>query len=774
MASSKGTDQASGGKKWNAPEKNPFDIEEGKPRAQAPDQYRWDYIRKALQGDLNAQQAGVPRDSMKQAHEFFISQRRKDLLTGHADRDFLDEFHLWLKGLSRFNRVTSPGGKLLTPWGRRPLTFLPDVQAYLDEFVDQRVRYEQELRKLRLRGVDSLNTAWLYYKYLVRRQLLKRSPDDLRMGIVHFLDDFRTFGNMPTQGVMDRERDPDPVWRQALGATAEAQGIAGPMGLYGKAPTDYTGADGGLQGASNPRAVAQNYSQMMEGRTDALYETSDDMAKRAPIGMGIVQHEEGEPGDLSDPIPYVEDYGDDALFGGDDTTGTTGVKKGGKEEDEDQDDDDDGDDGPQTPVTQARRRYRDLLETGRPGSKMVNDLYSIINTLHDAGEITDTEIERMEEMVTDKVLAHGGFPSPEEESTIHLQAMTSILPRSITEDELTLQRMMSTTEEGLGMALVSGAEPTTELEREQRRRPLVSEDLEESEPSVDMVANVQWRQREYWRKKAEAAAQAQEAARVAAAGDEWMDEETAAIISPSPTSQGADLRRQVTMRTEQLIRKATPGQVTPEPVREAAAELARAESVLNLAKLLGVSDFRSEEERVRSLRKEFDDVRRRLEFTEKEDDTSDAGLQIEGFIQPVVARPSSPPDEGDVSELTTGEAEPSGKPARRNTATMLREVVDDILGETKELGGIEQQIQAQGARAVVAQLRRGVRPKDVDDPKVMIPKINEVIGATEEQQRSLQESTRKRDLTAFERSQMSLYSVQLRILYRWLERFGDE
>ena len=384
MASSKGTDQATGGKKWNAPEKNPFDIEEGKPRAQAPDQYRWDYIRKALQGDLNAQQAGVPRDSMKQAHEFFISQRRKDLLTGHADRDFLDEFHLWLKGLSRFNRVTSPGGKLLTPWGRRPLTFLPDVQAYLDEFVDQRVRYEQELRKLRLRGVDSLNTAWLYYKYLVRRQLLKRSPDDLRMGIVHFLDDFRTFGNMPTQGVMDRERDPDPVWRQALGATAEAQGIAGPMGLYGKAPTDYTGADGGLQGASNPRAVAQNYSQMMEGRTDALYETSEDMAKRAPIGMGIVQYEEGEPGDLSDPIPYVEDYGDDALFGGDDTTGTTGVKKGGKDKDEDQDDDDGGDDGPETPRGAAQRQLDDFLR-GSPSIRTPQNTEALIRALLGAG-----------------------------------------------------------------------------------------------------------------------------------------------------------------------------------------------------------------------------------------------------------------------------------------------------------------------------------------------------------------------------------------------------
>lgn len=56
-----------------------------------------------------------------------------------------------------------------TPWGNKKLVHLKGVAEYLDKFVDKRKEVEKAITKLTFLGPRNLEEAWVYYKYMIRK-----------------------------------------------------------------------------------------------------------------------------------------------------------------------------------------------------------------------------------------------------------------------------------------------------------------------------------------------------------------------------------------------------------------------------------------------------------------------------------------------------------------------------------------------------------------------------------------------------------------------------
>lgn len=98
---------------------------------------------------------------------------------------FIEDFNLWLHGRSPHNVVEKLETKWeddpyhgyvrrqtlvkYTPWGNKPLTFLPEVRKYLEGPILNRDHVIKVLTKLKLTGPRTIEEAWIYYKYIVRK-----------------------------------------------------------------------------------------------------------------------------------------------------------------------------------------------------------------------------------------------------------------------------------------------------------------------------------------------------------------------------------------------------------------------------------------------------------------------------------------------------------------------------------------------------------------------------------------------------------------------------
>eukprot|EP01132_Coremiostelium_polycephalum_P004205 gene4205-5266_t len=81
---------------------------------------------------------------------------------------FLDDFNRWLLGRGKQEDHE------LTPWGRLPLSNVdPSISEYLMGFYTKRQNFLQELMKLKNYAIFNLdlNTAYLYFKYIIRGKL---------------------------------------------------------------------------------------------------------------------------------------------------------------------------------------------------------------------------------------------------------------------------------------------------------------------------------------------------------------------------------------------------------------------------------------------------------------------------------------------------------------------------------------------------------------------------------------------------------------------------
>lgn len=127
-------------------------------------------------------ESGRVSDSMseKKWKSYFIKVEAKQLRSKLTD-EFIDDFIRWLQGRSIYNakeydrlerdetgqiinRKVVPG----CPWGNKPLTFLPGVAEFIDQGVDRRDTVIKYITKLKMKKPQTLEEAWIYYKYILR------------------------------------------------------------------------------------------------------------------------------------------------------------------------------------------------------------------------------------------------------------------------------------------------------------------------------------------------------------------------------------------------------------------------------------------------------------------------------------------------------------------------------------------------------------------------------------------------------------------------------
>jgi hypothetical protein len=105
--------------------------------------------------------------------------------TGEFAEKFIVDFILWILGRSSKNVVYEPDpldpngtrarqandyDAIITPWGNKPYTFLPDVKNFIDSIVDERMNAMKYLTKLKLRWPRNLEELWIWWKYIVHKQ----------------------------------------------------------------------------------------------------------------------------------------------------------------------------------------------------------------------------------------------------------------------------------------------------------------------------------------------------------------------------------------------------------------------------------------------------------------------------------------------------------------------------------------------------------------------------------------------------------------------------
>lgn len=116
---------------------------------------------------------------------------KADMLVDRAKSKFAEDniwdFIKWILGTSSKNVVFeqvpfNPNGQdpinsiddypIITPWGNKPYTFLPDVKDFIDSIVDKRASVEKYIAKLKLRYPKNLADLWFWWKYIVHKQAI--------------------------------------------------------------------------------------------------------------------------------------------------------------------------------------------------------------------------------------------------------------------------------------------------------------------------------------------------------------------------------------------------------------------------------------------------------------------------------------------------------------------------------------------------------------------------------------------------------------------------
>lgn len=126
--------------------------------------------------------------NMKAQYAYLKADMEIDRAKSKYAEDFVWDFIRWIEGISSKNVVfeappLDPNGALpsddaindypiITPWGNKPYTFLPDVKDFLDSIVDKKASVEKFISKLRNRWPSNITELWFWYKYIVHKQAI--------------------------------------------------------------------------------------------------------------------------------------------------------------------------------------------------------------------------------------------------------------------------------------------------------------------------------------------------------------------------------------------------------------------------------------------------------------------------------------------------------------------------------------------------------------------------------------------------------------------------
>lgn len=163
-----------------------------------PSRYTFEIMMKRLDALI----AGTPNADIRQQLNYTKADMLVEREKSKLSEDMIVDFIQWILGTSDKNVVfeslpVNPNGvppsldtvnehPIITPWGNKPYTFLPDVQDFLDGIVDERAAVEKFISKLKLHGPRNLPELWIYYKYIV----LKQGLDGLVIEYARFLEPY--------------------------------------------------------------------------------------------------------------------------------------------------------------------------------------------------------------------------------------------------------------------------------------------------------------------------------------------------------------------------------------------------------------------------------------------------------------------------------------------------------------------------------------------------------------------------------------------------------
>jgi hypothetical protein len=115
--------------------------------------------------------------------------------------DATKDFFAWLlgKGKEEHHRRT--------PWYReQALVDLADVQAWIDGFADVFTESVDELKKLAWKTPQNLDEAWLYFKFIVQTDWMKREDRFFWVDLVNLMEEKAKLGGGLTKEEMDTRR----------------------------------------------------------------------------------------------------------------------------------------------------------------------------------------------------------------------------------------------------------------------------------------------------------------------------------------------------------------------------------------------------------------------------------------------------------------------------------------------------------------------------------------------------------------------------------------
>ena len=138
---------------------------------------------------IEAEIASASTDEERQSWTDVKVRKRFQNMTKRLEEAFVEDFMFWLTGRSQYNvekrtvhkaePYLDAGGAIMvevvtsdieyTPWGNKDLTHVPGVQEFIVGPIDNRDKVIKTLTKLKLTGPRTLDEAWLYYKYIVRK-----------------------------------------------------------------------------------------------------------------------------------------------------------------------------------------------------------------------------------------------------------------------------------------------------------------------------------------------------------------------------------------------------------------------------------------------------------------------------------------------------------------------------------------------------------------------------------------------------------------------------
>jgi HPt (histidine-containing phosphotransfer) domain-containing protein len=176
----------------------PIDIDRATPSFALNSEERNKFLKELVEDRLANDELG---DGEEQALAFLHSRILEPEAISEAEKEFWLDFLRWCVGKPRLATDV-----VNTPWLARPtrphhdnLTFwMDDVYRFVTIFDSTKRKFDEQLTNLEIKGPTSLNEAYLYYKYIVRK------------ANANFLDDVDLLGPIVGDG---RGRRRDEVYR---------------------------------------------------------------------------------------------------------------------------------------------------------------------------------------------------------------------------------------------------------------------------------------------------------------------------------------------------------------------------------------------------------------------------------------------------------------------------------------------------------------------------------------------------------------------------------